>query len=492
MPINSTHKQYDRQKDDWQKSRDTIDGERAIRERIVEYLPPPPGMVGSAIVANLQSLDGPVATGGTTRYQFYARFAEFPEIVGPAVNGIQGLIHAKPPEVELPEKLAYLIEDATPEGDTLVELWEQITREILATGRISLLAEVALDDTLRLCPYSAESLINWKIMPSIEGGKPSMVVFYEATEQDDPDDEYKTQTVKRWRELMLIDGVYAVRLWQQDSEDGKPYPLLNDGGEELTVPSLFGQPFDEIPITVVNAIDRGFNYGPIPILPMVRRSLAIFRKSADYNRSLYIKGDPQPVLFGVDQSERPTEIGGGSIWCFSSPSGSAQFLDIDGQGIPLMRQSIADEFERFAAETGRLMESSERGAESGEALRRRQSMQLVTVKSLVINAATGLQHALRQIGRLMGLDQTALDGIIVSPNLDFTEPGMDAQELAVLVSAANMGAPISRHTIHELCRRRGLTTYSFDEEQELIDSQPPSLGLVGVNNGQNNNDNGER
>ncbi len=480
MPIDTRHPNYEQQLNDWQCCRDCITGERAVRERIETYLPPPPGLLSGLMVGSAVDALAGRMTGTTSRYHFYCTFAEFPEIVGPTLNGIQGLIHAKPLEIVLPGRLAYLLDSATGAGDSIFELWEQITRELFAAGRINLLAEVSEqgDDKLYLCPYVAESLINWRVRPKILGGQPTLCVFEECDLIDDDQDAYILKERKRWRELLQTPDGYGVRLWEANA-DGEPVVVASAAGEEVTVPMLFGQPFAEIPLTAINAVDTGFEYGPVPILPMVRRALAIFRKTADYHRALYIKGDPQPVICGVDPSEVPHEIGGGTIWSFSSSEAKAHFLDIDGQGIPLMRQAIQDEFERFSAETGRLMDVNDKaGAESGEALRRRHSMQLVTVKSVVINAAAGLQQALRQIGRLTGLNPEEIAGIQVKPNLDFAEPGMSGEELLKLIMAANQGAPLSHQSIHELARRRGLTDKSFDEEQEAIADQGPTLSRI--------------
>lgn len=484
MPIDTRHPAYEQQLNDWQSCRDCITGERAIRERLETYLPPPPGLASGLFVGSVTDALAGRMSGAGSRYHFYSTFAEFPEIVGPTLNGIQGLIHAKPLEIVLPGRLAYLLDSATGAGDSIFELWEEITRELFSIGRINLLAEVSElgDDKLYLCPYVAESLINWRVQPKIVGGQATLCVLEECEQIDDAEDPYVLQEHKRWRELLLTRDGYAVRVWEANA-DGQPGVVANEAGEELTAPALFGQRFQEIPLTPINAVDTGFGYGPVPILPMARRALAIFRKTADYHRALYIKGDPQPVICGIDPSEVPQEIGGGTIWTFSSSEAKAHFLDIDGQGIPLMRQAIQDEFERFSAETGRLMDVNDKaGAESGEALRRRHSMQLVTVQSVVINAAAGLQQALRQMGRLMALNPDEIAGIQVKPNLDFAEPGMSGQELLQLITAANQGAPLSHESIHALTRRRGLTDKSFEDEQAAIAEQGPVLSSINSSN----------
>lgn len=477
MPVNTPRPEYEEQIVDWQKVRDCVVGESVVKSRGEDYLPAPPGMKPKFRRA---SSDGElVAFNNEDRYAFYASFAEFPEIVSPALNGLQGMVHSKPPEIELPEAMEYLREAATPDGDSLEELWELVTRETLSVGRVCLLAEVSetIEDRIQLCAYVTESLINWRQREKIHGGGLTLAVLQEEETRDDIKDPYKLVRFKQWREL-LIDpetGDYKVRLWVETEDEGEPELLTFDDGETETVPVIRGRAFEEIPLTVINAIDRGLEFGPAPSLPMVRRALSIYRKTADYFRALYIKGDPQVVITGVDENEVPSQIGGGAIWAFNHSEAKAYYLDIDGQGIPLQRDSILDEYERFAAEAGRLMQSEEGNqAESAEAIRRRQSMQQVTLKSLVINAAEGLQQSLRQVGRLMQLSDEALDQIKVKPNLEFTEVAMTTKEMLDLITAKNQGLKISHQTINEILRRRGVPLRDIDSETLLINEEKPA------------------
>lgn len=477
MPINTPHPEYLKYVEDWRKVRDAIEGESAIRRDITYYLPIPPGHATSTEVL----MSGKRVA--HTRYSFYASFAEFPEIVSPTLNGILGLIHEKRPVVELPEDMRYLIDSVTPDGEDLHDFWERCTREILTTGRFVTLGEI-FDDRPYLCPYLAESLINWQMYPKSIGGMERLVVLREMKLVPDPEDPYVYKVAEIYRRLSLENGVYTVSVYQEI--DGKMQALVLDQFEDEEtgkivdqrelLPVYLGRPMTRIPITVINALGLGHEYGPIPMLPMTRRSLSIFRKSADYNRSMYIKGDPQCVLFGVMADDAPTEIGGSAIWCFENPEGKAQYLDIDGQGIPLMRQSINDEFDRFADEVGMLLEGSVTGYESGEALRRRQAVRQVTVKSVVINSAEGIQSALRSLGRMKGKSEEELKKIKFTPNLDFTEPMMTGQELREFVTSKRLGAPLSEKTLHELMRRRQVTQRDYEEERRLLDKEPPLQG----------------
>ena len=488
MPINSPHPDVAKQSDDWERCRDTIEGEQAIRRRIQKYLPPPPGLAGQAttVLANLQNFEN-------TKYSFYTTFARWPVLVGPSVNGMQGMIHAKPPEITLPERMEYLREIATPDGDSLNELFELMTREVISTGRISLLGEIGVNtektrDNVFLCPYIAEALTNWQLMKKIEGGHPHLVVLAEKNlEPKSEDNPYEYEEKTQWRELAIVDDKYVVRLWEADEDSSEPKVVAVEGADEdgWLMPQLKGSQFARIPIEVINAVDRGFDFGPIPSLPMVTRALSIFRLTADYYRSLFQKGDPQPWIAGIDPGDKPTQVGGTEIWAFSHSDAKAGYLDIDGNGIPLQAAAIADEYDRFELESGQLRGMNDSSAaESGVAVKARQSMQVVTLKSLVVNVAEGLQQSLRMVAQMLGIaEQSALDSITVVPNLEFTEPTLTAAE-AQLWGQARLagGVRISAKTLHKLLKRGNIPVQDeFDDEEADIASDPPPLsGLGGV------------
>lgn len=337
MSVKTEHREFSARIEDWVRIRDALEGERAVKGKEDTYLPTPPGMRG-----------GPKSfiEGGrrfvNDAYEFYIELAEFPEIIGPALDGLQGLIHEEGMDFELPPQLEYLIDDATADGDKLQELWEKVTREVFATGRLNLTHDIGGNDAMRFCPYSAESMINWRLSPKREGSEPQFVVFREIV--DEPYDvEFKTKPAIYYRELRLVEGVYWVRRWQE-TEKGDPVPVVTEDTDDQGwwAPRLFSRNLLSIPIDVINAKGEGFSYGPIPIMPMVRRAFSIYRMSADYHRSLCMKTDPQPVVYGVNEEDLPDRIGGDSIWAFSSPDARAELLDIDGLGIPLLRQAIED------------------------------------------------------------------------------------------------------------------------------------------------------
>lgn len=465
MPISTMHPLFQHHIMDWDLCRDTVEGQSAIERRMLRYLPPPPGLAAEAGMS-LSNFLTKRYTG--SRYAFYASFAEFPEIVSPTLNAIMGLIHEKLPKIKLPSRLQYLLTMATPDGESLQELWERVTREILVVGRWVGLGEI-VGDKIYACTYPVETMINWRLDAKVLGGRPSMIVLRELSDVPRTDDPFAHETQEQFRMLAVEEGVYTAMVGVE-GKTGVEWQALDVEGVTKIAPMIFGKTLDHIPIYPINALDVSFDYGPMPLLGMSRRATSIYRKTADYHRALYIKGDPQPVIIGVDPSDAPDEIGGGKLWIFSNPDAKVDYLDIDGQGIPLMRQAINDQFAQFADETGMLFEGASTGYESGEALRRRQAMRQVTIKSLVINAAHGMETMLRDFALMQGLNP---EEVTFEANLDFAEPLMTGQELRELIQAKTLGAPISNESLHDLMRRRQLVHREFGQELSLIKSETP-------------------
>jgi hypothetical protein len=486
--VETTHPSYDRISPIWKKVRDVIEGEPAVLapENVRDYLPPPPGMQPGPE----QTIADKLTNRLQTRYDFYKTFADFPEITAPMIQGIMGLVHEKPPEYTLPNKLKYLAKKATGDGDSLEELWQLVTQELFYTGRIGLLADVQgglgiQGAQMHLCQYTAETIRNWRLSQKCEGEKAQMVVLGEHSMQPDENDDFQHAEAMRYRELRMANDEYWVRVWMK-VEDGKVEPVITSetNSEGWMRPEIFGSPFSQIPLTIINATDIGFSYGPVPAWPMAKRALAIFRKSADANRSLYIKGDPQAWVSGVSEDDIPTEIGGSSIWAFPDSEAKVGYLDIDGQGIPLQLKAIDSEYSRFYGEAGHLLESASKGAEAAEALRIRQGMKQVSVKALVKNAGAGLQEALRMIGRLSKMSDAELEEITFNPNVNFTEGQMGYQELLFLMQAKDLairnGVPLSNATIHAQMRKRQLTHLTYEEELNGSTSDiDTAFGLIG-------------
>lgn len=473
MPINSQHPELQKRGEEISRNRHAVEGERAVKGEGSTYLPIPPGMTGGPSGVTVLKTSGDRADGGT-RYDFYRDIAEFPEELGESLQGFQGIIHSKPPKMKIPTALKYLEEKATPDGRTIEKLWTLMTEEVLTGGRIALLCDVVGDEIL-FAPYSVENVTNWQLASKADGERPDWVVLRERARIVKDDDPFETEPLTRWLELRMLFNedafekqpdsggfVYHRKVWE--AKEG-------DTPEEASafIPiTLFGKYFEEIPIIVINALDLSFDFGPIPMSPLVKIAMSLYRRSADYNRSIYIKTDPQPVVFGVtDKTELPDRIGGEEIWSFSNPQGSASYLDIDGDGIPHQRTAMQDDWGRFHLQSAKLLQASETPSESGEAVRRKQAAKQVTLKAVTMNVAEGLETAMKKAGKYFA---AATNSIAFTPDTDFSVPKMSGDEATKWAAAKSTGFPISDKSLHEMARLGGATEMTYEDELEAMEN----------------------
>lgn len=453
--VESRHPAYEEWIDSWLLMRRAFDGEDAIKLAGETYLPAPGGFA--------QAPD-PVAA-----YIAYAERAVFPEIVAPTIRGMSGVMHAKPAVYEVPDSMAGIIEEATRDGLTLDALHRSVTREVLQVGRFGLLADVSQGGEPYVATYRAEAILNWDVG---EDGRLSMVLLDESDYERNPE-TYAWETVGRWRLLELDEaGSYAVRRFIKASgavvEEEVVEPRLR-GGTRL----------DFIPFVFVDTNNLTPAPEEIPLYPLAKTAISIYRLEADYRRALYLTAQPTPVIIGTmgmdpdpAQPSAPMTIGSAVPWIIPPP-GDAKFLEFTGAGISAQRTAIRDDMERAVQLGARLLADQTGREESGEARRLRYAAETATLTSIAQTCGAGMEAVLRFIARWVG---AAPEAITVTPNLDFTDVRLSAQDIDALVRGW-MSSAYSYDTLFDNLQRGGVIAddVTADEERERIDTQAPRL-----------------
>src|SRR5512140_2278505 len=128
MPVNSTHPAYDLNLETWQRIRDVIAGDAAIKRGGEKYMP---------------RLDSQ----SDEEYQAYIGRGFFYNATARTVSGYLGLIYRKDPILELPEKssLRGILEQFTNDvdlvGTTLNSYSKKTVTEVISIGRAGTLVD---------------------------------------------------------------------------------------------------------------------------------------------------------------------------------------------------------------------------------------------------------------------------------------------------------------------------------------------------------------
>lgn len=476
---------YARFIDDWQRMSDTYEGERAVKERGTEYLPPTAGML----------LDG-MAAGkpGATAYNAYLKRAVFHNFVADAVEAMLGFMHQQPPTIELPAQMEDLRERATVYGESLELLLRRINEQQLVMGRIGLYADLPATPQVGpvmpyIVTYSAKNIINWDDGTTDEDqlSSLSMVVLDETGAMRGTGLSW--YEVEQYRVLLLgpLDdtegapaNVYQVGVFRNPVES-VPTPegiatSLDFVQSAMKTPVLMGQTLDQIPFVFVNSKDIVPTPDNPPFLELANLCLAIYRLEADYRQTLHKQG--QDTLVTVGARHRDTDDGEWRIGSGASIDveigGDAKFIGISADGIGGQRQALEDDKQQAQSKAGALLTNDNSNSnESGEALAIRVAARTATLTQIAKAGAAGLEKILRIIAKWRGLDP---EQVKVTPNTDFAKGDLTGQDLVQLMTAKRLGAPISLDTVHEIMADRGLTSKTFDDELKEMESEE-DLGL---------------
>ena len=467
MSVDSRHPLYLEFDQDWKQLRDTYRGERIVKEAGFVYLPATSGMVEDGILNTRAP--------GFQAYAAYRMRARFPELVKEAVEAMLGVMHHKPPVIDLPDSMEPLRESATLRNESLEMLLRRINEEQLVTGRVGILLEVPEGTGMQLplvALYRAEHMINWD---EGERDDPELESL-NFVSLDESDEErifnFEWQFVQKHRVLILGEplenepvgqGVYRVGVFREQ---------VSFSEADLVTPVVAGATLDQIPFVFINTKDIVPQPDEAPLLGLSNLTLTIYRGEADYRQALFLQGQDTLVMIGTtgstEQEGERQRTGAGATIEIANVQGDAKYIGVNSDGLPEMRETLQNDYQTGNQKAGSLLEAVSRAAESGEALRVRVAARTASLNQIALAGAFGLQSLLRMEARWIGANP---EEVVVTPNLDFVSEVLKGRDLVDLMDAKEKGAPLSTQSIHELLQARGLTELTFDEEMELLEAE---------------------
>jgi hypothetical protein len=448
MSVSSTREEYEIQLVDVTRNRDAVAGERRVKHKRTEYLPPTPSMC----ITTIDAQNG---------YQ---------QIVGRTVDGLSGLIFSDEPQKELATSVEYLDDNVDGKGNSLRKQSQKAVEEAFVSPRSGLLVDfpsvaqhvsVAEAEASNLRPkilhYPYESIRNWFYEVVDNQLKLSLVVLSEMVEQ--LGDDYKVKKVEQFRVLRLIDGVYHVGLYNSNDEPVEELtPVLVDGAPSSEIPFYFIEVGAEGKSVINDLVDANFNH---------------YRFFADYAIKEHASAFPVFWETGSVDEDRNMAIGPGAKW--SNPSSDANFGVIqsssDGGS---MRTYLLDMETRMAALGAEMLKPRSAGVESAESKALDKVAQDSTTANVAVNVSEAYEKALHFAARWLGSD----DESVYRLSTDYSPGNMTGQELTALVGAWQSGA-ISYDTMYANLQKAELASpeRSAEEEQGLIVNS--ELGLAG-------------
>lgn len=296
MPVSNKDDIYKENSPMWKVARDTVAGSAAIKAGKEIYLPRQDGADRSK-----ESDDD---------YSIYLQRASYINFTGHTKDGFSGMIARKAPVIELDPGLAYLEDNSDGTGRSIFELAMHNINELLEVGRNGFLVdfprtehaetsdELAQSKTKEQTnnleavfkEYPTESII--KVRERVVDGKkvPIMIVLTESVEKIDPDDEFQSMMVTHYRVLLLENGIYSQKLYDENEQ------LIED---DIIPRKHDGSTWDFIPFAFSGAINNNADPDKSPLYDIAEISIGHYVNSADFEESCHMMSQPTPVLKGI-------------------------------------------------------------------------------------------------------------------------------------------------------------------------------------------------
>lgn len=468
MPVNSTHPQYDANVLLWERNRDAVAGQDAIKAKGDRYLPRP------------NAAD--VSAENRARYDRYLERALWYAAPERTKNSLIGSVFRKGAEKqELGTAIDYLAEDADGAGVSLEQLSKEVVGELLEVGRIGILtdyppAETGLSEeevarrNLRasLLTYPAENIINWRVEKV--GGKLVTTLIVLKEEMEVEDDGYSVKTEEVYRVLALEKGTYVQRLFKKDG---------TQVGADIVPRKANGALWTEIPFVVIGAETNRLEVDKAPLTHLCNHAIAYWQTSADHRENLYMHGQ---LTLGIASDLSSEEFAkanpngvmiGAPMGVFLGAGGS--FTTASAPESNSLSKALED-LRTEMAELGAQIITKGSNAQTAEAARIDAAAESSVLSNLVGNASEGIEQALEWAAEFMGGDPAK---VLFKLNTEFFDESLDPQTRTVMLNELDRGI-IAKADYRRLLRKADhIDPLRTDEEIDAdAEAAGPALGDI--------------
>ena len=452
----------------WQLIEDAAAGEYAVKSAGDVYLPRPNPQDKSK--ANCE------------RFDAYVMRAVYYNATGRTLDGLLGLAFAKDPLVKSPAALDDVLANLDGAGTSCVQHMHDTLGEVLKTGRAGLLADFPKTEgtTSRAAEtaggvrptvtyYPATAIINWRT--TVIGGRAVLSLVVLAEKHREPNGAFADKSETQYRALILEGGVYRVEIWRKkkNSQTGADEYALADtanpvGGD--------GKTLAEIPFTFVGALNNSVGVNKAPMGDIAAINIAHYRNSADYEDSVYITGQPQFWIAGLDEAWRDhlekTGLYMGARSVLPLPVNASAGI-LQAQPNTLAKEAMDAKQEQMAALGARLI-SADKSLKTAT----QQQSEDAVANSVLSLCCDNVSAAYTRALTWAAMFANAAGEVAVEIPTEFTKFTISSEDLGALVSGVQQGLiPLSDFWAR--LRQAGVISPEKTDAQikEELDAMPP-------------------
>jgi hypothetical protein len=401
--IGYLHPDYIYYKTDWDMIRDTIAGERRIKEKGEFYLP---------------RLDS-----DETDYEAYRMRAAYVNMVARTQSGLLGTVFRRPMKIlGLTDQQLKSLESVTPKGLSLNMFAKRLASEIIAVGRVGVLVDVPKKGGKPyMTEYLAENILSWKSELIDDKEQLTYVLLREIVEST-PQLKgavtmYSNDSLKaQYRVLRLENGVYTQSVFD-DSMKLLDTITPTKGGAKLNfIPFAFAGPHSPTP-----EIQKS------PLYDIAGLNLKHYRTSAQLEHGRYYTA--LPVYYVNMQSGEESGdyyVGPNTVWEVG-PESKPGILEYFGTGLASLERSLTEAEEHVAQLGGRIMGIRPTAtAESDNIFKMKQANETSILLSVTESLSACITTVLRWWLDWQRIKSTE---VVAKLNQDFKDMNIAAREL---------------------------------------------------------------
>lgn len=402
------------------------------------------------------------------RKEYWSR-GRFFNAVGKTVESFHGMIHNYEAVADLSPTMQIIAEDITGSGQSLEEFEKTVTYQLILKGRFGALSDMKTTDREltraeqdmpefrpRVIAYEAENILRTVVMNGsvvdIRLNEPTTVM---------KDDDY--EVVNYTRRLMLINGVYVNRLYDENED------LISE-----VTPRANGRVMQEIPFVFYGSDSNTPEYSKPPMYDLAHLNLGHFDLDCSNRDNLYYHGQGQTNVFtDMEPYEfdamNPAGLDTGAKGKNMFKAGDkVELLQIEATGaIPAEMLRDQDRMIQAGAQViqpnGQAMTLGQKKIETGSSLS--------TLGRIANNASSGIELQLYYLAQFAG--DTYENKYKV--NSKFITDEMTPEMLNVHIAMVQ-GGVLPQVTLNESARRAGLTRWDDTQIEEALLEDGVSMG----------------
>lgn len=415
----------------WQKCRDTIAGEEAIKaDTSNDYLPRPAGLSDGSL------------------YLLYKQQANWFGATGRAAAGLLGTIIRKPPQLIgiTPDELKQLgrtkkgdIVGIGKSGEDLDALVRESIKQTIHVGRVGIMIDAQGEDSGGSPPYivlyQAEDILFWAMSTSQMTGRDVLtVVIVHELHTEFNANTMKYESTSWYRMLYLDNGVYKQQMFvASGSQDPSGISVERVGGP-IVPTKRTGKHLDEIPFFFQGTDSAKPSPDQPILLALANLNLSHYQLGATFYWGLHWAGLPTPYLKS-DNSDGAEGITIGSSKLLIIPrEDELAVMEIVGHGLNAIAAELKKKESQMSILGSRLLEDSKGNTDVAESMKLKMAGDSAMLGAITLTASEVWTDVLQNYLQWVNYQEDpAL--VSVKVNTDFNMRRMDSQEVIMLVQA---------------------------------------------------------